>query len=165
MVKTHPSADIMSVSRAKSDEEISIVQSHVDRIYERFLSLVSENRDLNMSRISEIAQGRVWMGQDAHEIGLIDELGTLGDAVAYTAARAGITQFEIIDFPQVESPVDAINQLFETSLNSGLEKRFSPINSVLQEFEMLAEQFENYNDPANSYSFLSWYRGSFGFSQ
>ena len=165
VVKTHPSADIMSVSRAKSDEEISIVQSHVDRIYERFLSLVSENRDLNMSRISEIAQGRVWMGQDAHEIGLIDELGTLGDAVAYTADKAGITQYEIIDFPQVESPVDALNQLFETSLNSGLEKRFSPINSVLQEFEMLAEQFENYNDPANSYSFLSWYRGSFGFSQ
>ena len=155
----------MSVSRAKSDDEISIVQSHVDRIYERFLSLVAENRDINMSRISEVAQGRVWMGQDAHELGLIDELGTLGDSVAYTADKAGITQFEIIDFPQVESPVDAINQLFETSSNSGLEKRISPINSVLQEFEMLAEQFENYNDPANSYSFLSWYRGSFGFSQ
>jgi hypothetical protein len=61
--------------------------------------------------------------------------------------------------------VDAINQFFETSSNSGLEKRISPIISVLQEFEMLAEQFENYNDPANSYSFLSWYRGSFGFSQ
>ena len=47
VVKTHPSSDIMSVSRAKSEDEISIVQSHVDRIYERFLSLVSENRDLN----------------------------------------------------------------------------------------------------------------------
>jgi protease-4 len=90
----------MSVSRAKSDEEISIVQNHVDRIYERFLSLVAENRDLNMSRISEVAQGRVWMGGDAHDIGLIDQLGTLADAVAYTADRAGVTQFEIIDFPQ-----------------------------------------------------------------
>jgi protease-4 len=164
VVKTHTSADVMSVSRAKSDEEISIVQNHVDRIYERFLSLVAENRDLNMSRISEVAQGRVWMGGDAHDIGLIDQLGTLTDAVAYTADRAGVTQFEIIDFPQAESPVDAISELFETASNSGLKTGISPINLVLQEFQMLAEQFDNYNDPTNSYSFLSWYRGSFGFS-
>ena len=165
VVKTHPSADVMSVSRAKSEEEINIVQNHVDRIYERFLSLVSENRDLNTSRISEVAQGRVWMGGDAHEIGLIDQLGTLGDAVSYTAERAGVTQFEVIDIPQVESPVDAINELFETTSNPRLVSRTSTINSVLQEFKMLAEQFDTYNDPANSYSFLSWYRGSFGFSQ
>ena len=82
----------MSVSRAKSEDEIAIVQSHVDRIYERFLSLVAENPRLNCPSVSEIAQGRVWMGARCHEIGLIDELGTLGDAVSYTADRAGVTQ-------------------------------------------------------------------------
>lgn len=165
VVKTHPSSDIMSVSRAKSEDEIRIVQSHVDRIYERFLHLVSENRELNATRVNEIAQGRVWMGGDAHEIGLIDQLGTLGDAVAYTADRAGVTQYEVIDFPQVESPVDAINELLKTSAISGLKKRNPTMNSVFQEFKMMSKQFENYNDPINSYSFLSWYRGSFGFSQ
>lgn len=165
VVKTHPSSDIMSVSRPKSHDEIRIVQSHVDHIYERFLHLVSENRELNATRVNEIAQGRVWMGGDAHEIGLIDQLGTLGDAVAYTAERAGVTQFEVIDFPQVESPVDAINELFKTSTISGFKKRNSTINSVFQEVKKMSEQFENYNDPINLYSFLSWYRGSFGFSQ
>ena len=165
VVKTHPSSDIMSFSRPKSEDEIRIVQSHVDRIYERFLHLVSENRELNATRVNEIAQGRVWMGGDAHEIGLIDQLGTLGDAVAYTADRAGVTQYEVIDFPQVESPVDAINELLKTSAISGLKKRNPTMNSVFQEFKMMSKQFENYNDPINSYSFLSWYRGSFGFSQ
>ena len=165
VVKTHTSADVMSVSRAKSDEEISIVQNHVDRIYERFLHLVSENRELNATRVNEIAQGRVWIGGDALEIGLIDQLGTLGDAVACTANMAGITQFEVIDFPQVESPVDAINELLKTSTISGSKKRNLIVNSVFQEFKIMSKQFENYNDPINSYSFLSWYRGNFGFSQ
>jgi protease-4 len=77
VVKTHASADIMSVSRAKSDLELEVVQNHVERIYDRFLNLVSENRDLNVTRISEIAQGRVWMGVDAYELGLVDEFNCI----------------------------------------------------------------------------------------
>ena len=55
--------------------EIEVIQSHVERIYDRFINLVSINRDLNVTAVDKIAQGRVWMGVDAIDNGLVDQEG------------------------------------------------------------------------------------------
>ena len=118
VVKTHTSADIMSVSRAKSDLELEVVQNHVERIYDRFLNLVSENRDLNVTRISEIAQGRVWMGVDAHELGLVDELGGLEDAIKFAAETAGVTEYKVEEFPKVKNSFDLLEDVLQVKYNN-----------------------------------------------
>ena len=81
VVKTGPSADIMTIARSKSTAEMQIVQGYVDKIYERFLNLVSSNREIPMPQVREIAQGRVWLGVDAVELKLADKIGGLSDAL------------------------------------------------------------------------------------
>ena len=81
VVKTGPSADIMTIARSKSTAEMQVVQGYVDKIYERFLNLVSSNREISMPQVREIAQGRVWLGVDAVELKLADKIGGLSDAL------------------------------------------------------------------------------------
>lgn len=165
VVKTHSSSDLMGVSRPKSPGELGIIQKHVDRIYDRFISLVSRSRDLNSSRVDEIAQGRVWVGADAYEIGLVDELGGLEEALAHGAVLSGIDDCEIVEFPVAKNPMDAIADIFNiTSLKMRRKNTDSPINSAFKGIKILINQIENFNDPRHSYTILPWYRGRFGFS-
>ena len=167
VVKTQPSSDLMSVSRPKSVNELAVVQEYVDRIYERFISLVSLNRDLNISRVGEIAEGRVWMGADAFELGLVDELGTLKDAVSYTAKAANLgADFKVIEFPKVKNQMDVLNDIFNVN-NQKIRGSVSSSgwSGFFNEINILMNQIKSFNDPRNSYTLLPWYRGSFGFSK
>ena len=67
-------------------------QWHVDDIYERFLGLVAEGRQLDKAKVAEIAQGRVWSGVQAKELGLVDELGGLEEAIALARKEADLTE-------------------------------------------------------------------------
>ena len=164
VVKTHTSADIMSVSRAKSDLELEVVQNHVERIYDRFLNLVSENRDLNVTRISEIAQGRVWMGVDAHELGLVDELGGLEDAIKFAAETAGVTEYKVEEFPKVKNSFDLLEDVLQVKYNNQRIARVSTSwEDIIEKITFFINQVRQFNDPRNSYSLLPWYRGRFGF--
>ena len=167
VVKTQPSSDLMSVSRPKSVNELAVVQEYVDRIYERFISLVSLNRDLNISRVGEIAEGRVWMGADAFELGLVDELGTLKDAVSYTAKAANLgADYKVIEFPKVKNQMDVLNDIFNVN-NQKIRGSVSSSgwSGFFNEINILMNQIKSCNDPRNSYTLLPWYRGSFGFSK
>lgn len=163
-VKTNDSSDIMSVSRPKSDRELAIVQKYVDRIYARFISLVSENRDLNASEVDQIAQGRVWMGQDAYELGLVDELGGLQNAIAYGAELAGVADYKIDEFPATKDPMEAISDLLKVkSFQRAQKRKDSHLISSLKEMRTFITQLKNLNDPRSSYIILPWYQNSFGF--
>ncbi len=80
-----------------------LLQQSIEEGYERFLSLVAEGRGKTTEEVDAVAQGRVWSGQAAHELGLVDNLGTLDDAVAAAAARAGIEDYEIEYFEKKPS--------------------------------------------------------------
>ena len=167
VVKTQPSSDLMSVSRPKSVNELAVVQEYVDRIYERFISLVSLNRDLNISRVGEIAEGRVWMGADAFELGLVDELGTLKDAVSYAAKAANLGEdYKVIEFPKVKNQMDLLNDIFNVNNQKIRGSVSSPgWSGFFNEINILMNQIKSFNDPRDSYTLLPWYRGSFGFSK
>jgi protease-4 len=167
VVKTQPSSDLMSVSRPKSVNELAVVQEYVDRIYERFISLVSLNRDLNISRVGEIAEGRVWMGADAFELGLVDELGTLKDAVSYAAKAANLGEdYKVIEFPKVKNQMDLLNDIFNVNNQKIRGSVSSPVwSGFFNEINILMNQIKSFNDPRDSYTLLPWYRGSFGFSK
>ncbi|QYY36258.1 signal peptide peptidase SppA [Ruficoccus sp. ZRK36] len=106
-VKTSTYADLFTISRPKSEEEMALVQQYTDFLYDAFINKVAEGRDLSPEQVQRIAQGRVWSGEDALEIGLVDEIGGLGDAIRYAADEAGVADYytvtqipERMNFPQ-----------------------------------------------------------------
>ncbi|MFN3946445.1 MAG: signal peptide peptidase SppA [Allosphingosinicella sp.] len=89
-VKTTPLSGEPDLLRGPSPEADRLIQAGVDSTYRRFLNLVAEARRLPPQRVDEIAQGRVWAGGTARQIGLVDQFGSLQDAVAEAARRAEI---------------------------------------------------------------------------
>jgi protease-4 len=87
-VKTTPLSGEPDLLRGPSPETDRIIQLSVENIYRRFLTLVSASRKLPAERVHEIAQGRVWDGGTARQLGLVDEFGSLDSAIAYAARRA-----------------------------------------------------------------------------
>ncbi|MCK6447939.1 MAG: signal peptide peptidase SppA [Planctomycetes bacterium] len=111
VVKTGPHADWTSPWRRKSAEELALVQRHIDRIYDGFLERVSTGRALDRAVVEEHAQGRVWSGTRAKELGLVDELGGLDDAIALAAEKAGVGDDYFVTFPERRNPFD---EFFDT---------------------------------------------------
>ncbi len=99
-VKTNQSADfgqgfLIGMNRPCSPAEKAILIRSVDKVYENFTSKVAEGRNLPLERVLEIAEGRVWSGVDALEIGLIDGHGGLKEAIAVAADKAGLTDYRV----------------------------------------------------------------------
>ncbi len=98
-VKTNAHSDFFSTSRPFNADERAMLQSYVDRGYDLFVSRVAQGRKLSKARVNEIAQGRVWTGEDALKIKLVDKLGNLDDAVAVAAKRAGLKKYSTAHYP------------------------------------------------------------------
>ena len=81
---------ILSTNKRLTEEEILIVQGEVDDIYDDFISKVADGRGMDKVGVDSIGQGRVWAGSDALELGLVDEMGGIKDAIAFAAGEAGI---------------------------------------------------------------------------
>lgn len=104
VVKTGRYADSRTVSRPKSPEELALYQHSVNRIYNLFLSKVAQGRKLPEQRVAQIAQGRVWSGLAAKQIGLIDEIGGLDAAIQYSAKLAKLGEdWELQEYPEVRT--------------------------------------------------------------
>ena len=106
-------SDMYSLTRLLDAEETAYMQRSVDDIYEAFLENVSAGRGMDKAEIDEIAQGRVWTGSDALKIGLVDEIGTLADAVRYAAIAAGdaesdLSTWEVAAYPKPMTTLDII---------------------------------------------------------
>lgn len=100
-VGTTELAGSMRIDRPLSDKASKVVQQSVDHIYQRFITLVAEARQQDKAAIDEIAQGHVWTGAKAKEIGLVDELGTLNDVISAIAKAANLDSYavELIERP------------------------------------------------------------------
>jgi protease-4 len=91
-----------SLNRKMSDTEKNIIQDEVNAIYYDFLNIVAKGRKLDLAKVKTLAKGRVWMGEDALEIGLVDELGGIRDAMAYAAKLAKIEKPVYDYYPKQE---------------------------------------------------------------
>lgn len=104
-VKTSKYSDLGSTTRKMTDDEYKIIQGGVDDIYDNFTLRVSEGRKLDHQLVKDsIGEGRVWMGTDALELGLVDELGGLDKAVAEAAKRAKLKDYNLTYFPENKDP-------------------------------------------------------------
>lgn len=98
-ITTHPHSDMSRGIRPLDETETAWYQDHIEVIYDRFVSLVAESRGKTREEIDAIAQGRVWAGRDALGIGLVDEYGTLTDAIRYAAGKAGLDKWQTVTYP------------------------------------------------------------------
>ena len=108
-------ADMYSLMRPLDQEELDYMQASVENIYTRFVNTVSEGRGLEPDFVDSIAQGRVWAGSDAIKIGLVDEIGTLEDAVKWAASAGGdadLTAWNVVEYPKPLSEMERMMEMF-----------------------------------------------------
>ena len=160
-VKTGKYADIGTTTRPQSEAELAIFQSSVNRIYGKFLDKVAKGRNLPQSKVAEIAQGRVWSGKAAKEIGLVDEIGGLDAAIEYAAREAKLgDKWELQEYPRASSFSERffgkVADETQTIFTSG-KKSLKPNNPLTKEFEKLQAEIatlQNMNDPLDVYARL-----------
>jgi protease-4 len=111
-------ADIGSPDRPLTTAEYSIIQSMIDRIYDDFITKVSTGRSLSKSQVDSIAQGRVWSGQEALAIGLVDTLGGIKTALAIAAQAAGLDEYKVTHLPVQKDPFEKLLKSFKTQTQS-----------------------------------------------
>ena len=103
-VNSNQHADMYTMMRPMNNAEVKVMQNSVEQIYGKFTGLVAEGRGLSMEQVEDIAQGRVWSGSDALNVGLVDEIGTLEDAINWTIAsisnHTDVADISISTFPQ-----------------------------------------------------------------
>ncbi|MUH00532.1 signal peptide peptidase SppA [Scytonema sp. UIC 10036] len=101
-VKTGKYADVQTVARPKSPEELALYQRNVNRVYSVFINKVAQGRKLSEQKVVEIAQGRVWSGVAAKKIGLVDEIGGLDAAIKHAAEAANLgSNWEVKEYPRL----------------------------------------------------------------
>jgi len=106
--KTNAWSDFASIYRPLSTEERIVLQKMVDETYNTFVTRVSVGRDRDFADIDKIGEGRVWSGKNALELGLVDVLGGLSDAVDLAAEKAGISDYRVVDLPHLEDPLTQV---------------------------------------------------------
>ena len=101
-IKTNKFATFGSMSRPISEEEMAYLNRYIERGYDLFRSRVAEGRKMSVDEVEKIAQGHVWLGQDALKIKLVDALGGLDDAIKKAAELAKIEEYHSVAYPEAE---------------------------------------------------------------
>lgn len=102
-VKTNAMSDAPSVNRAFKPEERALMQAYVERGYELFVKRCADGRSKTTDEIKALAEGRVYTGEDALRLGLVDVLAGLDDAILIAAEKAGLSDYNVKEFPAKES--------------------------------------------------------------
>lgn len=118
VVKTNQMADFGSLSRTFTPQERVVLQNYVNNGYALFLKRCADGRGVTVEEIAKIAEGRVWTGSKAKEIGLVDELGDLDKAVAIAAQKAGLADYSVKAYPE-EKPF--VEKLMDTNKEDYME--------------------------------------------
>lgn len=152
VVKTARFADINTVSRPKNPQELANIQRIVDRIYDRFITKVADSRKLPKNKVQEIAQGRVWSGTAAKQLGLVDEIGGLEDAVAEAAKQAKLgDNWQLEEYPKRRSFEEQI--LARLSGVSVLKPaaKLDPLTAEVKKMQEELAVIKSMNDPQGIY--------------
>lgn len=136
-VNSHKNAMGYSIFEPLSDGFKNSTRGAIEKIYTTFKSRVAEGRSLDMEKVEDLAQGRVWSGKDALENGLVDALGGLEDAIEAVAEMAAIENFNVVDYPKFE---DNFEGMFLNALSFARLKIFNhPIEKFASEFIELSQ--------------------------
>lgn len=154
VVKTGRLADLQTVSRPKTPQELALIQKIVDQVYYKFLDKVAESRKLPKDKVAQIAQGRVWSGIDAKQLGLVDEIGGLDDAIEYAVKEANLGEdWKLEEYPRFQTLEE---RLIEELVGNDSNTTRQP-DPLMAEFMKLKEDLamlQALNDPKGIYARL-----------
>lgn len=105
-VATNPDADFPTMYTPMNEQQLAIMQKYVNNGYDRFIKRVAKGRKMSEAKVRRIAEGRVWNAMKAKEIGLVDELGSLNNAIEWTAKKADVfSKYDISVYPVYEPSI------------------------------------------------------------
>lgn len=142
-VKTNKMSDAIDLNRAFTPDERNLVQSFVNEGYELFVKRCADGRNIPVDELKKIAEGRVWTGEDAVELGLVDALGGLDDAIKIAAEKAGLDKYMVKSYPEKE---DFMTKLLK-DMNSELDARLLKKTIGNESYQVLKqiEEVKNMN--------------------
>ncbi|GAL34587.1 signal peptide peptidase SppA [Vibrio maritimus] len=154
-VGTSPFSGV-GVTRGINEGASSAIQMGIEHGYKRFISLVSDNRNMSQTEVDNVAQGRVWTGQDALDHGLVDRIGDFDDAIARAAELANLESYDVYWVEEPLSPTQQFVQdlMKQVKVSLGLDisawvpQSLLPVATELQQHASLMESF---NDPKGHY--------------
>ena len=139
VVKSADHADLGALYRPMSSTERAYMMKQIERTYSTFIGHVADGRNMSVEEVDAIGQGRVWCGADAEEIGLVDGLGTLSDAIALAADRAGVSDdYRVVEIAPEEDALMAMLSSLMAKVKgtpapqTELQQVFDEYNHVLQ---------------------------------
>ena len=138
-------SDMFSLVRPFDAAETDYLQAYVEDIYSQFVNVVAESREMTPEAVDEIAQGRVWTGADAIGIGLVDEIGTLRDAVAYAASLVGPdfeADYRVAAFPRPLTPMEQVMEMMGKSKRDKSILAGTPFAAIGRTLEKVSEDAE-----------------------
>ncbi len=141
-VQTSPYADMFSGVETLSDAERTLLQQTTDGTYAKFLRKVADSRNLTTAEVDAIAQGRVWTGKQAQQIGLVDELGGLEEALALAADQAGLEEgsYRVRSLPQPKTFFEQLDDALSTQARSvWMRWTTSPVERELLRYARVLE--------------------------
>ena len=122
-VKTSEYADAPSLTRTMTEFESRLMQSQVDQIYLDFKTRVADGRKKSVLYVDSIAQGRVWTGARALELGLIDQLGYMEDAISYAVKTTAVKDYRLKVYPEPKSFLEQIFDQYPTDFTEASIKK------------------------------------------
>jgi protease-4 len=126
-VTTGKYADLLNTNRPMTADEEAIVQQMINRIYEDFIKVVADGRGLSTDSVHAMAQGRVYTGAQALEIGLVDKLGDLEDAIACAARMAKLKDYRLKNPPEQKDQLEMLLESFGAARVSAVEQELGPL--------------------------------------
>ena len=140
-VNSNKHADMYGMMRPLTDVEIAYMQASVERIYTKFTSLVSEGRDIPVTEVDKIAQGRVWTGSEALNIRLADQIGTIEDAILWAALSIdGVTSMDDVSVEGYPKPLTNLEMILQSIEKTGEQNILAGTP-----FKGIADAFSSWN--------------------
>lgn len=155
-VATAPLAGALDPRRPLDPAAAEAMQLSIDHGYRRFLEVVAQARKMSTAEVDAVARGRVWTGEAASRLGLVDKLGGLGDAIKAAAARAGLADYDVV-WPEAGESLE--HRLLRRLLRVGDELGIdiagrvapAPLAAAVGEVQRAAEGLLRFNDPRHLY--------------
>lgn len=125
VVKTNKFSDLGALGRGLNTDEQALIQMTINNGYDTFLSRCAEGRKMSKAKIAKIAEGRVWTGEKAKKIGLVDELGGINKAIEIAAKKAKLKEYSVLSYPEKK---DFLSSIFKEKPTHYIESRLMESN-------------------------------------
>lgn len=147
---THDYAGSWTMTRPQTEAEMQQLEESTTWYYDKFIEKIAESRDMEIEYVDSVGQGRTWLGKDALDVGLVDELGGLEAAIQHAAELADLVEgdYQVSDYPKGNN----MDQVLEALIaGQELDVSIDPASSLLRQVQKDLERLKAFNDPRGIY--------------